>query len=209
MKLQTYTINQVPLTQIPNWSITELNGNPPFIVEELLKPNYFELTGITDWNTYGVGVRDYNFIREQIKNIVINVGFSNFSLVEKKLASYYFVVDKTDRDSVDTESEQKINWGYLVSLSQDSRFKRWEAAKTYVSYKLTPSDSSDLGKSTSELCNDYINYNIITKVKDGISGLFDYLKGEGDYVGGGYPSKSYWTKIDQDRIMDILENGNY
>jgi hypothetical protein len=46
-------------------------------------------------------------------------------------------------------------------------------------------------------------------LKDGISGLFDYLKGEGDYTANGYPSKSYWTQLDQDKIMDILENGNY
>ena len=70
-------------------------------------------------------------------------------------------------------------------------------------------DSSDLAKSTSELCNDYINYNIITLSKDGISGLFDYLKGEGDYVNSGYPSKPYWTQENQNKIIDILENGNY
>ena len=55
----------------------------------------------------------------------------------------------------------------------------------------------------------YTKYNIITKVKDGISGLFDYLKGEGDYTTNGYPSKSYWSQQDQDKLMDILENGNY
>jgi hypothetical protein len=81
--------------------------------------------------------------------------------------------------------------------------------KKYISYKLSPANSSDLTKSTSELCSDYINYNIITKVKDGISGLFDYLKGGGDYITNGYPNKSYWTQSDQNRIMDILENGNY
>jgi hypothetical protein len=62
---------------------------------------------------------------------------------------------------------------------------------------------------TSKLCYEYINYNITTKIEDGVSGLFDYLKGEGDYTLTGYPSKSYWTQQDQDKIIDILEDGNY
>jgi len=92
-----------------------------------------------------------------------------------------------------------------------SSITNWDnyGSRLYISYKLSPINSSDLAKSTSELCNDYINYNIITKVKDGISGLFDYLRGEGDYINNGYPSKSYWLQQDQNKLMDILENGNY
>lgn len=32
---------------------------------------------------------------------------------------------------------------------------------------------------------------------------------EGDYLNNGYPSKSYWLQRRQDKLMDILENGNY
>ena len=143
------------------------------------------------------------------KILTSTAGWSGLTTEEKKVAAQVFVVDKPQRDEVLTENEQFNFWGDLVRNSQTSRFKRWEAAKNYISYNLSPINASDLGKSTSELCNDYINYNIITLVKDGISGLFDYLKGEGDFVGSGFPSKAYWTQTLQENLLDILENGNY
>lgn len=210
MKLQAYILNgKIINVEIFNWSLEQLNGNKPWVISETLQNGYADITSITNWGAIGFNLMDYNYVRNQISILVNQIGFNNLSLNEKIIVSRYFLVNKTDRDSVMSEEEQINYWNILVENSQDCRFKRWEVAKKYISYKLSPVDSSDLAKSTSELCADYINYNIITKVKDGISGLFDYLKGEDDYIGGGYPNKSYWTQIDQDRIMDILENGNY
>lgn len=210
MKLQAYILNgKIINVEIFNWSEEQLNGNSPWIANEVIQSGYADITSIENWNTIGFNIKDYNYVRSQINTIVTQAGFNNLTLNEKIIASKYFLVGKADRDTVISEEEQVNYWNILVENSQDCRFKRWESAKKYISYKLSPIDSSDLAKSTSELCADYINYNIITKAKDGISGLFDYLKGEGDYVGSGYPSKSYWTQADQDRIMDVLENGNY
>lgn len=208
MKLQAYILNGKPLTEYSSWSSSEVFG-PPFIVNEILNPIYQDVSSIINWDTYGDNIKDYNYIRERINYFVETTGFQNLSYDEKYISAKYFLVGKVDRDTVLSEEEQYQFWEILITRSQQSRFNRWEQAKKYISYKLQPIDSSDLAKSTSELCNDYINYNIITKVKDGISGLFDYLKGEGDYVNNGYPSKPYWTQQDQDKLMDILENGNY
>jgi hypothetical protein len=208
MKLQAYILNGKPLTEYPSWSSGDVNGIE-FIVNNITQTNYQDVSSITNWDNYGSRLKDYNYIREQIKEITNLIGFNNLSFEEKVISSKYFVVGKSERDSVMSENEQYEFWDTLVTNSQHSRFIRWEHAKKYISYVLSPINSSDLAKSTSELCNDYINYNIITKVKDGISGLFDYLKGEGDYTTNGYPSKPYWTQQDQDKLMDILENGNY
>lgn len=184
--------------------------NPLYVFSGNIDANlYNDITSNYNWANIGSSYYDYNFCRTQISLHTTSIGWGNLSLNEKIVASKYFVVDKPKRDEVLTENEQINSWSTLVMFSQKSRYDRWESAKTYISYKLTPINSSDLGKSTSELCNDYINYNIITLVKDGISGLFDYLKGEGSYIGSGYPAKSYWTQEDQDKIMDILENGLY
>jgi hypothetical protein len=210
MKLQAYILNGKTINvDIFNWSLNQLNGNNPWIISEVLQNDYADITSIENWNIIGFNLKDYNYVRNQINLILNQIGFNNLTLNEKKIVSQYFLVDKQDRDIVLTEEEQIIYWNDLVTNSQDCRFKRWEAAKKYISYNLTPIDSSDLAKSTSILCNDYINYNIITKTKDGVSGLFDYLKGEEDYTTNGYPSKTYWTQENQDKIMDILENGNY
>ena len=208
MKLQAYILNGKPLTEYYSWSSGDVNGIE-FIVDNIIQTNYQDVSSITNWDNYGSRLKDYNYIREQIKEITNLIGFNNLSFEEKVISSKYFVVGKSERDSVMSENVQYNYWSVLVTESQQSRFIRWENAKQYISYKLSPINSSDLAKSTSELCNDYINYNIITKVKDGISGLFDYLKGEGDFTTNGYPSKYYWTQQNQDKLIDILENGNY
>jgi hypothetical protein len=208
MKLQAYILNGKPLTEYYSWSSGDVNGIE-FIVDNIIQTNYQDVSSITNWDNYGSRLKDYNYIREQIKEITNLIGFNNLSFEEKVISSKYFVVGKSERDSVMSENVQYEFWDTLVTNSQHSRFIRWEHAKKYISYVLSPINSSDLAKSTSELCNDYINYNIITKVKDGISGLFDYLKGEGDFTTNGYPSKYYWTQQNQDKLIDILENGNY
>lgn len=210
MKLQAYILNgKIINVEIFNWDSSDLNGNPPWIINDTIQPNYSDITSIINWDAIGFDLKDYEYVRTRIKEIVTNLGFNSLSQNEKLIVSKHFVVNKEDRDTVMSEEEQIYYWNVLIENSQDCRFKRWEYAKKYISYKLSPLNSSDLAKSTSELCSDYINYNIITKTKDGISGLFDYLKGEGDYINNGYPSKVYWSKNDQDKIMDILENGNY
>lgn len=183
---------------------------PLYVFGQTLNTNlYYDVTSNYNWLIIGQTTYDYNFCRNQILLLTNSIEWSGLTTEEKKVAAQVFVVDKQKRDEVLTEEEQFNFWGDLVRNSQTSRFRRWEAAKNYISYNLSPINASDLGKSTSELCNDYINYNIITKIKDGLSGLFDYLKGEGDYVGSGFPSKSYWTQTLQDKLIDILENGNY
>jgi hypothetical protein len=163
-------------------------------------------------NWYGIGVnlnKDSQYIREQINNILLNIGFSNLDIDNKKIVAKLFLVSKLERNFVLTEEEQIQSWDELIVNSQNSRFKRWEASKKYISYKLSEINSSDLELSTSKLCTDYINYNIITKFKDGVSGLFDYLRGEGDYVDNGYPLKTYWSQTDENVLMEILNKGNY
>jgi hypothetical protein len=210
MKLQAYILNgKIINVDIFNWTLDQLNGNQPWIINDTIQNGYSDITSISNWDSIGFDLKDYNYVRNEINILLNQIGFNNLSLNEKIIVSKYFLVGKTDRDTVLSEEEQVNFWNILVENSQECRFKRWEVAKKYISYKLTPINSSDLAKSTSSLCNDYINYNITTLTKDGVSGLFDYLKGEGDYINNGYPSKSYWTQIDQDRIIDILENGNY
>ena len=210
MKLQAYILNgKVINVDVFNWTLNDLNGNKPWIISETLQSGYADITSIENWNAIGFDLKDYNYVRNEINLVLNQIGFNNLTLNEKKIVSQYFLVGKSDRDTVLPEEEQVNYWTILIENSQECRFSRWEAAKKYISYKLEPIDSSDLAKSTSELCNDYINYNIITLAKDGISGLFDYLKGEGGYATNGYPSKSYWSQVNQDRMMDILENGNY
>lgn len=221
MKLLAYKIDgKVVNRDIFNWNYSELNGNQPWIASPIDISGYEDITSIQNWDNLSLHLnKDFVFIRQRIKEIL------EFSTIDKEgqtvkysdrmtqpesvVASKYFLVDKTKRDECLSEEDQIYWWNLLVEKSQQSRSLRWEKAKTYISYKLDAQSSSDLAISTSELCNNYINYNIVSKSKDGVSGLFDYLRGIEDYSTTGYPSKTYWNQQDQDKLLDILENGNY
>ncbi len=210
MILQAYKINgQTINVDVFNWKISQLNGNRPWVVSETLLSGYTYITSIVSWYEIGHNIKDYTYVRDRIKDLYNQIGYENLTQQEKDIVSELFISSKIQRSNILSEEEEFNKWCVLIENSQDCRFKRWEAAKKYISFKLTQINSSDLANSTSELCYNYINYNITKKIDDGVSGLFDYLKGEGDFINNGYPSKSYWTQEDQNRIMDILENGNY
>lgn len=221
MKLLAYKINgKVINKEIFNWSINDLNGKDPWIVSPVDVFGYEDISSIENWDNLSNKLdKDFLYIRQRIKEIVDksfvdgngNTRYysENLNFNDGVIASKYFLVSKTTRDEFFSEVEQLFYWNILVEKSQQSRKLRWEKAKSFISYNLSAQDSSDLAISTSDLCNNYINYNIITKSKDGISGLFDYLRGIEDYSSNGFPSKSYWTQQYQDKLLDILENGNY
>jgi len=210
MKLQAYKINgQTINVDIFNWSTNQLNGNQPWIVQDTVPTNYADVSSIMRWYEIGFGIKDYLYVRERIRELYTQIGFANLSEQEKVIVCQLFIATKAERDSIFAEEYQKEYWNMLVEQSQDCRFKRWESAKKYISYKLTPIDSSNLANDTSTLCNNYINYNITDLAKDGIDGLFDYLQGTGSYISTGYPSKGYWTQTDQNNMIDILQNGSY
>jgi hypothetical protein len=221
MKLLAYKLNgKIVNVEVFNWNLSELNGNSPWIVSDVDVFNYVDISSIENWDRlYPQLNKDFLFIRQRIKefldvshvdkngNTIKYSDYMNYN--DGVIASRYFLVDKSKRDEFLSESEQLFWWNVFVENSLNSRKKRWETSKSYISYNLSPQHSSDLAISTAELCNNYINYNIISKSKDGISGLFDYLRGIEDFSANGYPSKTYWTQEHQDRMLDILENGNY
>ncbi len=221
MKLLAYKIEgKVVNRDIFNWTSSDLNGNEPWIVSNYDISGYEDITSIENWDILSHRLnKDFLFIRQRIKDIVdysfvdrdgiVRTNSENLNLNDGIIASKYFLVSKSVRDNFLSENDQLFWWKILVEKSQNCRAKRWEEAKTYISYNLSPVDSSNLAISTTQLCNDFINYNIISKSKDGVSGLFDYLRGIEDYSLNGFPSKSYWSLYHQNKLMDILENGNY
>jgi len=208
MKLLAYKINgQTINVDIFNWSTNQLNGNQPWVVQDTVPTDYADVSSIISWYEIGFGIKDYLYVRERIREFYTQIEFANLSEQEKVIVCQLFIATKAERNSIFTEEYQKEYWNMLVEQSQYCRFKRWESVKKYISYKLTPTDSSNLANDTSTLCSNYINYNITDFAKDGIAGLFDYLQGTGSYTSTGYPSKGYWLQADQSVMMDILQNG--
>jgi len=182
--------------------------DPEIVVASSLDlAKYTDITSISSWHKYGKHYRDYLYTRYEIMVIAATTGFINLSTEDKELASMYFAVSKTDRDTVSTDAEQQANWNNFVKRAVTCRANRWAEAKGYISYVLSMPDSIDLGKSADVLSHEYLVYGVEDFASDGVDGLFDWLEGTSTYVGGGYSAKSYWTQVDQDKIIDILRNG--
>lgn len=192
---------------------TKLNntGKPYYSFSGTLDTNiYTDITSNKNWMEIGKNYYDFIFCREQVMTWTAINGFSALTQQEKVIASTVFAVDKTNRDQVHTEEEQKLNWNEFVLNSQNAREKRWKVAKGYISYYLTPPDSWDIAQTTDQLSNDYIVYGIKENAVDGIDGLFDWIGNTSSYSGGtGFNGKSYYSDEYRDSLLDILKYGNY
>lgn len=192
---------------------TKLNptGLPYYVFSGSLDTNlYQDITSNVNWMEIGLRYYDYLFCRQQVILWTATNGFNNISTEDKNIASSIFAVSKQNRDLIHSEDQQQRNWKDFIESSQKAREKRWLEAKSYISYVLNPIDSLDLGISTSTLSDEYIIYGIEDFASDGMPGLFDWLGNTSIYdSGNGYSGKSYWNQVHQDRILDILKNGNY
>jgi len=171
---------------------------------------YYDITSVNNWMTIAMSYYDYSFCRNQSKLFLDTTTWSALTQSDKISAASTFIVDKTLRNEVLTEEQQKSYWDSLVEFSYRSRERRWKSAKGYISYYLNVIDSSDMATATKELSDNYLLYNIQTISIDGVNGLFDWITSTNNYSGGnGFNSKSYWTQEHQDNLMKILKDGIY
>jgi hypothetical protein len=190
----------------------ESSSLPPlYIFSETLDTNvYNDITSVSSWMNYGRINYDYTFCRVQGRLFVEQEGWSGLTQEDKFSAASNFIVDKTYRDEVLTEEQQKSFWDILVDSSYNSRLNRWKSAKSYMSYYLTLTESADIAVSTKTLSEDFVTYNIQSLTTDGVNGLFDWITSTNNYSSGnGFNGKPYWSQTHQDNLMKILKDGIY
>ncbi len=176
---------------------------PYYIVtEELDTTLYVDITSNVNWmnivlNSYGY---DYLYCRLQVKIRTATLGFDNLNDDDKKCASKHFVVSKENRNLVHSEIEQKRNWDTLINITKKNRLERWVNAKSYISYILSPIDSTDLALNTETLSKNYVEYGIESLATHGVNGLYDWLNST-------YTEKTYYNEIHKEKIISILSTG--
>jgi len=179
---------------------------PVYQFKETLDTDYLDISNVTHW--YGAqdfANKDYLFCRTgSIGYMDNNGGFSALSLDEKQLMAQNFCVSKTDRDTLYTDAEQEAYWDSFVKNSQQARQERWDKTKSFVSYRLSISDSNQLADETFLLNNKYIYYGIESFAVDGVDGIFDWINGTASFSGSGFPSKSYYDESLKQGILDCL-----
>lgn len=183
---------------------------PTYQYKEVLDANYQDISNVELWfAAQDFDSRDYLFCREgAIGYIANNGGFALLSDSEKQLAAQNFCVSKTDRDTIHTDAEQETNWYHFVIQSEACRKHRWDIAKSYLSFRLSITDSNNIAIETNILNEQYIKYGIETESLDGTAGLLDWVSGTSIYSGSGFPSKSYHTMELQNGILSCL-TGTY
>ena len=197
-------IKQEPYTMI----VGQAYDSTYVISETFDLEKYNDATSNSLWLEIGRMNYDYKFIRSQIMYRTAIKGFANLKLDEQICAASVFGVGKPERDSVLTNEEQLKCWTIFMAESLECRQKRLADAKSYISYYLPTLDSIDLAKSTDALSFNYLTYGIESLADDGVDGLFDWLENTGSYsLNGGYNSKSYYSEVHKNNIMNYLRNG--
>lgn len=179
-----------------------------YVFEQTLPVDYVDISDVYMWfQAQDYADMDYVFCRDGAMNyIAYNGGFTGLTEEHKLIAAKNFCVSKPERDTVLTDAEQEQYWELFVYNSQIARNRRWDIAKSYVSYRLTPTDSSDLGESTDTLTSKYLRYGIESELVDGKPGLYDWVKDEYSFSGGtGFSSKTYYTTDLRDGLIERLD----
>jgi len=181
---------------------------PTYQIKEILDTDYLDISNVTHWFMLQDELgKDYLFCRNgAIGFINGTTGFSGLTKSDKEYASQNFCVSKSDRDTIYTDSEQEVFWDIFVKKSKETRGLRWENAKAFISYRLSPLDSSDLAVSTLDLNQRYVEYGIESLSEDGQDGLFDWLKNEGNFINNGFSQKVYYTEELKVGILNKLNN---
>ena len=177
--------------------------DPLYVVSETLdEAEYIDITSNLAWMTIGLSFYDYLACRKQVMYRTAVIGFGNLSLEEQKVASQYFAVSKENRDLVHTEAEQMAYWNIFVVNSKNIREERWVKAKGYISYLLSPADSTDMALNTETLSKNFVEYGIESLAIDGVSGIYDWLTDV-------FPTKAYYNETYKNNVLSILQTGTY
>lgn len=146
-------------------------------------------------------------------------GFNNLSDEEKRIASKWFIVERTERSSVHTLQEQVTNGKWFDSNSKEARRQRFSVAMSEIYNRLTKEEVFQvLSAMGNDIVEKYITYGTEGTVEgDLIEGLFDYIEARngtawsatGLAVQTFIPSGMANCSELATKLMDILKNGNY
>jgi len=162
--------------------------------------------------------KDYKAARAKIYASVVSAGgFVNLTAAQKIVASKWFVVTKSDRDTVHTQSQQ-VAYGEVFHVnSKESRRIRMQKAITQCYNRLTQADANTVINDANGLVEKYIEYGREGTVEGDPEELFDYIEARAGttYVVTGLAAKTFvptdagtLAQLVTD-LMNILKNGIY
>lgn len=191
MILSAYLINGEPVgTVVTYYEPSQLNGNPPFKVEQTLSQGYADISSITNWDRFkGATGKDIKFIKRQINLLRESVGYNNLSLEEKILSNKYFAsgVEYINAE-VSAQEQSEFFYNFYKPLSDDARKDRDLAVsalmvKWLYTGQLSLESTDSLIKSSKNLRTDYIRDGVEgIGYGDDSDGLINFCENSSNYV---------------------------
>lgn len=209
MKIYAYKIDgNVIGKDIVVWSSDQLGNNKAFLISDVEPTNYEDISSIVNWRSMGESLgKDYIYVRERIREILIEKTFDACDADEKMIVSKLFLVNHEQRSTILTAEEEKTCWAELTRNSKICREERWEIARQKISFYLTVAEGIDLYSAVKDLSHEYKDANIpslvcwVTNTAEPAYGI--------DYTTTGFAQKPYYTSELRDMVVDVLVSGNY
>ena len=211
MYLCSYLINGSDKAGIDIASPTpgDLNGHFPFVVSSSVPQDYVNISSIENWNSFGLSavdyggsgvVKDYKFVRNEIKQLYLATSWSALTNSEKQITSKFFISSYANRAELYSMSQ-------MIALGLDhhknsiyARQVRLLVGSTTAFNFLGETEIVELrrdvlgltgGVHSHDLITAYVQYGQEGTLEDGSEGLFDYLEGR---VGTSYEASGFCCK---------------
>lgn len=105
MKLGSYKINNIPVSNSETYNVADLNGNAPYMVANTLSADYEEITSIENFNRFGLSLigsaitfMDWKCLQREIKALIltkvdndIDLNWNNLNANEKLIACNFIL----------------------------------------------------------------------------------------------------------------------
>ena len=202
-----YQINgQTVGVDINVWGIADLKGNKPFkliLSGETIPSGYTNISSIVNWNMFGSNVaNDYLVCKKEIKEFVIEKGWSNLSNVEKDLAIQYYAYPDTTSAVIYlmgkgyTQQQAQgfvlLQWHRHHGNVMNSCKQRWFYVKFIVPQFLTFNDAEDLLNTVEPLVFAYNDMGRLgISYGDKRDGIMDYIESTNAFQGQGLRENGY------------------
>lgn len=221
--LCAYMLNGISVNLLDSYLESDLNGNSPYTVADVVPNSYVDISSITTWHSVGRTLKDYKYIRNEIMILANTIGWANLSTEEKTIVANLFAVEKVKRDEI-YNTNQQVNLGLLHHKNSiEARATRLAIVQMNLFNRLDKADWEEVAIDTVNLLDSYVNHGREGTVEGDLEGLFDYVDGsartgtswDGSGSGVGFRDKAYSVEgygncsLFADYILDILKNGNY
>ncbi|MCW3084468.1 MAG: hypothetical protein JWP12_1834 [Bacteroidetes bacterium] len=141
MKLGAYKINEIPVSDLDQYDVSELDGNAPYVVANTLAAGYEDISGIENFDRFGFnvlgaayGFKDWKCLQREIKTLVmgkveddINANWDELNANEKLIACKYILskIPAAKFGAVITDPDERVKFSIEYDFNNRQARGSW------------------------------------------------------------------------------------